>query len=74
MTRPEGERIAVLETHIETLLQRQAKMQEDIEVLKEIFQKAQGAKWVLVSAAAVSGVIATYLPWLAHFLGIVKSG
>ena len=74
MTKPDGERIAVLETHIDTILKQQEKMQEDISIMKEILQQAKGAKWVVVTAAAISGFIATYLPWLAQHLGILKSG
>lgn len=73
MTRPEGERIAVLETQIETILAQQTKMQDDITEMKNILQQAKGAKWVIVTAAAISGFIATYLPWLAQQLGIFKS-
>lgn len=74
LPRPDGERIAVLETQIETLISQQQKMQEDLTEVKNILQQAKGAKWVVIAAAAISGFIATYLPWLAHQLGILKSG
>lgn len=74
MTRPDGERIAVLETQLHTVLENQRAMQSDVSEMKEILQKAKGAKWVIVTAAAVSGFIATYIPWLAQHLGILKSG
>jgi hypothetical protein len=73
MIRPDGERIAVLEVQIDTLLANQVEMKKDLSEVKEILQQARGAKWVVVIAAAISGFIATYLPWLAHFLGIIKS-
>ena len=43
MTRPDGERIAVLETQIEQLLKQLAIMQGDVSEMKEILQNARGA-------------------------------
>lgn len=74
MTRPDGERIAVLETQIEQLLKQLAIMQGDVSEMKEILQNARGAKWVVVTAAAISGVLITYLPWVASHIGLMKSG
>lgn len=74
MTKPDGERIAILETHIDTILKQQETMQKDITVMRDILLQAKGARWLVVSAAAVSGFIVTYLPWLAQHLGILKNG
>jgi hypothetical protein len=74
MTRPDGERIAVLETRLDEVLRYQAEMQRDISEMKEILQQAKGAKWVIVTAAALAGIIATYLPWFAKFIGLIKHG
>lgn len=74
MTKPDGERIAVLETQFETILKNQEAMKGDLTEMKDILVRAKAVKWVIVTAAAIGGIISTYLPWLASHLGIVKSG
>lgn len=74
MTRPDGERIAVLETQLEALIESQKVMQKDLSEMKEILVQAKGAKWVIVTAAALSGFIINYLPWVAQHIGLMKSG
>lgn len=74
VVKPDGERIAVLETHIELLIKQLTEVQKDVSEMKEILQKAKGAKWVVVTGASIAGAIAAYLPWLARYLGILQSG
>ena len=74
MTIPDGERIAVLETQFKQVLDNQRLMQSDLTEMKEILLRAKGAKWVVVTAAAIGGIIITYLPWVASHIGLIKSG
>lgn len=74
MPTPDNERIAVLETQFKQVLDNQKLMQTDLTEMKEILIRAKGAKWVVVTAAAIGGVIITYLPWVASHIGLIKSG
>lgn len=81
MTVPDGERIAVLETKFNSIieeLKEQRTMIKDqgviITGMHDILTQAKGAKWVIVAGATVAGAILTYLPWLASYLGLVKNG
>lgn len=72
MTRPDGERIAVLETQLETVLDNQAKMAVKVDAVMDILTQAKGVRWLIVIGAGVGGILITYLPWIASHIGLVK--
>lgn len=72
MTRPDGERIAVLETQLETVLQNQAVMGAKVDAVMDILTQAKGVRWLIIVGATVGGILITYLPTLAHHIGLIK--
>lgn len=72
MTRPDGERIAVLETQLETVLENQAAMGKKVDAVMEILTQAKGVRWLIIVGATVGGVLITYLPWIASHIGLIK--
>lgn len=72
MTRPDGERIAVLETQLQTVLENQAAMGKKVDAVMEILTQAKGVRWILVVGAALGGILITYLPWIASHIGLIK--
>lgn len=72
MTRPDGERIAVLETQLESVLHNQAVMATKVDAVMDLLTQAKGVRWLIIVGAALGGFLITYLPWIASHIGIAK--
>jgi predicted nucleic acid-binding Zn-ribbon protein len=72
------ERLASLEVEMRYMreaITRQAKETEDlkdsIRELRDLLTQAKGARWAIVTVIGIGGFIASYLPTLAKWMGLI---
>jgi hypothetical protein len=49
-------------------------MAETVAELRDLLTQAKGARWAILTAIGVGGFIASYLPTLAKWLGMIPKG
>ena len=62
----ENERLATLEQRIIHLERQQDKMASQVDEMHGVLLQAKGAKWIIIAVASLSGLIASWLPFLIH--------
>lgn len=67
-----AERIAVLETQVADLKRAVDDMAADVKILVKAFDQAKGARWLLVTMAAIGGFLAGKGALLTAWVGAVK--
>jgi Tfp pilus assembly protein PilN len=72
MTLNDGQRIAVLETKIEHLSQQLAETNAMMTEMRDVLLQARGAKWVIVGAAGIIGVLTSIVTHLIPFKTMFK--
>jgi Tfp pilus assembly protein PilN len=68
----DGQRIAVLETKIEHLSQQLAETNAMMTEMRDVLLQAKGAKWVIVGAAGIIGVLTSIVTHLIPFKAMFK--